>query len=86
MGKLKTYEIELNIEENDHKKVKSVALQGVDKTSLSTPKMSSTIKDEMAMFVKKFRRMHKDKTTCGSIGQFAANFANNQDKYSKGKK
>ncbi|XP_021816111.1 uncharacterized protein LOC110758542 [Prunus avium] len=61
VGKLKTYEMELNMEENDTKKSKSVALQGVHVSSLKGGEKSSDFEDEMALFVKKFRRILKDK-------------------------
>ncbi|CAL2227896.1 unnamed protein product [Prunus armeniaca] len=65
VGKLKTYEMELNMEENDTKKSKNVALQGVYDSSLKGGEKSSGFKDEMALFVKKFRRILKD------MGKFA---------------
>ncbi|CAL9028709.1 unnamed protein product [Prunus brigantina] len=122
VGKLKTYEMELNMEENDSKKSKNVALQGVHGTSLKGGEKSSGVEDEMALFVKKFRRILKDKGrfaregssgseklfrpstdrsnernkdvkpftkdfrksvkcfTCGGIGHYAADCANNQKK------
>ncbi|CAL8138375.1 unnamed protein product [Prunus armeniaca] len=127
VGKLKTYEMELNMEENDSKKSKNVALQGVHVSSPKGGDKSSGFEDEMALFVKKFRRILKDKGkfardgssgseknfrpstdrfnernkdvksftkdfrksvkcfTCGGIGHYAADCANNQKKYSKGK-
>ncbi|CAL9012448.1 unnamed protein product, partial [Prunus brigantina] len=127
VGKLKTYEMELNMEENDYKKPKNVALQGVHASSPKGGEKSSGFEDEMALFVKKFRRILKDKGkfaregssgsgrqfrpstdrsnernkdvkpftkdfrksvkcfTCGGIGHYAADCANNQEKYSKGK-
>ncbi|CAL2268340.1 unnamed protein product [Prunus armeniaca] len=127
VGKLKTYEMELNMEENDSKKSKNVALQGVHVSSLKGGEKSSGFEDEMALFVKKFRRILKDKGkfaregnsgsekqfrpstdrfnernkdvkpfmkdfrksvkyfTCGGIGHYATDCANNQKKYSKGK-
>ncbi|XP_021828798.1 uncharacterized protein LOC110769176 [Prunus avium] len=127
VGKLKTYEMELNMEENDTKKSNNVALQGVHDSSLKGGEKPSIFEDEMALFVKKFRRILKDKGkfaregssgserqfrpstdrsnernkdvkpftkdfrksvkcfTCGGIGHYAADCANNQKKYSKGK-
>ncbi|CAL8152283.1 unnamed protein product [Prunus armeniaca] len=61
VGKLKTYEMELNMEENDSKKSKNVALQGVHVSSLKGGERSLGFEDEMALFVKKFRRILKDK-------------------------
>ncbi|CAL9013034.1 unnamed protein product, partial [Prunus brigantina] len=61
VGKLKTYEMELNMEENDYKKPKNVALQGVHASSPKGGEKSSGFEDEMALFVKKFRRILKDK-------------------------
>ncbi|XP_020415606.1 uncharacterized protein LOC109948093 [Prunus persica] len=127
VGKLKTYEMELNMEENDTKKSKNIALQGVHVASPKGSEKSSVFEDEMALFVKKFRRILKDKGkfaregssgserhfrpstdwsnernkvvkpftkdfrksvkcfTCGGIGHYAADCANNQKNYSKGK-
>ncbi|XP_034197379.1 uncharacterized protein LOC117612848 [Prunus dulcis] len=126
IGKLKTYEMELNMEENDTKKSKNVALQGVNDSSLKGNEKSSCFEDEMALFVKKFRRILRDEGkfaregssaserqfrpstdrsnernkdvkpftkdfrksvkcfTCGGIGHYVADCANNQKKYSKG--
>ena len=115
------------MEENDTKKSKNVALQGVNDSSLKGGEKSSGFEDEMALFVKKFRRILRDKGkfaregcsgserqfrpstdrsnernkdvksftkdfrksvkcfTCRGIGNYAADCANNQKKYSKGK-
>ncbi|KAI5317753.1 hypothetical protein L3X38_037460 [Prunus dulcis] len=118
--------MELNMEENDTKKSKNVALQGVNDSSLKGGEKSSGFEDGMALFVKKFRRILRDKGkfaregssgserqfrpstdrsnerktrmsnlslkilenecfTCRGIGHYAADCANNQKKYSKGK-
>jgi hypothetical protein len=53
--------MKLNMEENDTKKSKNLALQGVHDTSLKGGEKSSTFEDEMALFVKKFRRILKNK-------------------------
>ncbi|CAL8176257.1 unnamed protein product [Prunus armeniaca] len=53
--------MELNMEENDANKSKSVALEGVQESSQKDSEKSSTIEDEMEMLVKKFRRILKDK-------------------------
>ncbi|CAL2237160.1 unnamed protein product [Prunus armeniaca] len=74
VGKLKTYEMELNMEENDSKKSKNVALQGVHVSSLKGGEKSSGFEDEMALFVKKFRRILKDK------GKFAREGSSGSEK------
>ncbi|CAL9000469.1 unnamed protein product [Prunus brigantina] len=57
VGKLKTYEVESNMEENDTKKLKGVALQGVHESLLKNGEKSLAFEDEMALFVEKFRRI-----------------------------
>ncbi|XP_020412869.1 uncharacterized protein LOC109947335 [Prunus persica] len=86
VGKLKTYEMELNMEENDTKKSKNVALQGVHDTSLKGgEKFSSNERNkDIKPFTKDFRKSVKC-FTCRGIGHYAADCANNQKKYSKGK-
>ncbi|XP_016651057.1 PREDICTED: uncharacterized protein LOC107881559 [Prunus mume] len=74
VGKLKTYEMELNMEENDTKKSQNVALQGVHVSSLKCGEKSSGFEDEMALFVKKFRRILKDK------GKFAREGSSGSEK------
>ncbi|CAL8084941.1 unnamed protein product [Prunus armeniaca] len=74
VGKLETYEMELNMEENDSKKSKNVALQGVHVSSPKGGEKSSGFEDEMALFVKKFRRILKDK------GKFAREGSSGSEK------
>ncbi|CAL2243526.1 unnamed protein product [Prunus armeniaca] len=60
VGKLKTYEMELNMEENDAKK-KECFTSGSARVFTKRLKKSSPIDDEMTLFMKKFRRILKDK-------------------------
>ncbi|KAI5339506.1 hypothetical protein L3X38_018778 [Prunus dulcis] len=53
--------MKLNMEENVTKKSKSVALQEVNDSPIKGGEKSSAFKDEMALFVKKFRRILKNK-------------------------
>ncbi|CAL2243508.1 unnamed protein product [Prunus armeniaca] len=60
VGKLKTYEMELNMEENDAKK-KECFTSGSARVFTKRLKKSSPIDDEMTLFMNKFRRILKDK-------------------------
>lgn len=57
VGKLKTYEMKLNMEENDSKKLKKIAFHVVQESLKKSRDKSSAIEDEMTLFVRKFGRI-----------------------------
>lgn len=61
VGKLKTYEMKLNMEENDSKKLKNIAFHVVQESLKKSRDKSSAIEDEMTLFVRKFGRILQDK-------------------------
>lgn len=61
VGKLKTFEMELEMDERDSKKSKDIALQSVKEMSENLSEKSSMSDDEVALFVKRFRRILRNK-------------------------
>lgn len=62
MGKLITYEMELDMEEGDSKKSKEVALQSVKKRCVEHKSCHQSLEDDLALFVTQFRRILKNKS------------------------
>ncbi|XP_070667859.1 uncharacterized protein [Malus domestica] len=61
VGKLITYEMKLDLDKGESKKRKEVALQSVDKSKTIDESCDQSPDEDLALFVKQFRRILKNK-------------------------
>lgn len=71
VGKFITYEIELDMDEGESNKRKEVSLQTVDKSQVVNESCDQSPNDDLALFVKQFRRNLKNKgKDVKKVGEF----------------
>ena len=83
VGKLITYEMELDMDESDSKKRKEVALHGVHNCEVVGDVYRHASNDDRALFVKQFRRILKNK---GNNSEWFSEPSSSQEKQPNGVK
>ena len=83
VGKLITYEIELDMDNGVSKKGKDVDLQSVDNNNITSDSYDLLSEDDLALFLKQFRRGLKNK---GRDIKWSEGSSNNRGKLLSGEK